>query len=464
VNSIRSENSEIQILDTNKDIIAQTENVLAVNYTDIDRFDYYALIDYKSLKKSIKEEDYKKITDMLNSTSENDDEEYYLLVCSEFYAKYASTGDLIIPKTLDLVLSKKDNDWVIMDTVVEKFDLDVQEDVTGYKLVKSSEMYRNTIDKDFFEGKYENCNIIDELIDAQGVNYEEYPDTDLFQTDAFTYIYYGCVGLLNHNDSKQNEYVNLKYAEKFNVMDSCIDRIGIMFLYTFILFILTGTIVALISWRTVKKQLLLEKKQRDITNAMAHDMKTPLFVISGNAENLIEHTSDDEEKYYASNIINRVNALNSMVYNMLEFSAVESQNFKPTKESFDLEELLKNIADEYGVEIVSNGSVLINADKNLIEHAFKNLVDNAVKYTDDKSSVKITIQDNKVSIINSISDDCNLNLKNIWEPYSRLDNSTGKDGNGLGLSIVKSIFNLHNIKYKASIKDNTFEIKMTLFK
>jgi K+-sensing histidine kinase KdpD len=209
---------------------------------------------------------------------------------------------------------------------------------------------------------------------------------------------------------------------------------------------------------------LLEKKQRDITNAMAHDMKTPLFVISGNAENLIEHTSDDEEKYYASNIINRVNALNSMVYNMLEFSAVESQNFKPTKESFDLEELLKNIADEYGVEIVSNGSVLINADKNLIEHAFKNLVDNAVKYTDDKSSVKITIQDNKVSIINSISDDCNLNLKNIWEPYSRLDNSTGKDGNGLGLSIVKSIFNLHNIKYKASIKDNTFEIKMTLFK
>ena len=255
--------------------------------------------------------------------------------------------------------------------------------------------------------------------------------------------------------------VEYQYAEKFNVIEHCVDSIGIMFVYTVILFLLAGVIVAVMSWRTVKKQIVLEKKRRDMINSMAHDMKTPLFIISGYAENLIESVKDEDERSYAKAIVEQTNSMNEMVYTMLDISRLNSENFTLSTETFSLAELVSdvllnynNFYTEFIIGYACNSSAEISADKKLIECVIRNFIENSLKYTDDKNSVNIVLEEHKFSISNSVNKDNNIDIKHIWEPDKR-KKSEERTGNGLGLSLAKSVLEVHKFKYTAELSNST---------
>ena len=125
--------------------------------------------------------------------------------------------------------------------------------------------------------------------------------------------------------------------------------------------------------------------------------------------------------------------------------------------------LINDVLGKLGIspEIFDSDScdVQITADKKLIERVICNLTENALKYTDYKGSVKIKLDSHSFSISNSISADSKIDFKQIWEPYARCDNSIGIKGNGLGLSIVKSILELHNFRFDASRTENTITFR-----
>lgn len=499
-NHNRAENSEFII--TKNDESISNINYCAFDFVNDKKEEVFGYLYFDEFKELFTDEQYNEITSYLNSTDEEKDREFYQLVCSEYYAFNSETNDTydengksvdpqeatedeivvtninmsdnihpIYPKTVKIVLTEDGNSWNVQDTTIKSYELNVTPP-ENYTLYKEGDMSRNLINTDFALGKYSECSVIDELIDHLGINWtpNQYQSEDLFQIDAFNYIYYK-MGTYYYmpDDVSENSVIDVsqytitkcQYAEKFNVLDHCIDSIGVMFIYTLILFLLAGTIVAVMSWRTVKKQIVLEERRRDMINSMAHDLKTPLFIISGYAENLIECVKDADERAYAKAIVEQTNSMNEMVYTMLDISRINSENFTPNTEIFSLADLVSDILLHYNnfytefiIGYACNSSAEISADKKLIECVIRNFIENSLKYTDDKNSINIVLDEHKFSISNSISSDSSIDVKHIWEPDKRKKNEE-KTGNGLGLSLAKSVLEIHKFKYKAEISNST---------
>lgn len=499
-NHNRAENSEFII--TKNDESISNINYCAFDFVNDKKEEVFGYLYFDEFKELFTDEQYNEITSYLNSTDEEKDREFYQLVCSEYYAFNSETNDTydengklvdpkeatedeivvtninmsdnihpIYPKTVKIVLTEDGNSWNVQDTTIKSYELNVTPP-ENYTLYKEGDMSRNLINTDFALGKYSECSVIDELIDHLGINWtpNQYQSEDLFQIDAFNYIYYK-MGTYYYmpDDVSENSVIDVsqytitkcQYAEKFNVLDHCIDSIGVMFIYTLILFLLAGTIVAVMSWRTVKKQIVLEERRRGMINSMAHDLKTPLFIISGYAENLIECVKDADERAYAKAIVEQTNSMNEMVYTMLDISRINSENFTPNTEIFSLADLVSDILLHYNnfytefiIGYACNSSAEISADKKLIECVIRNFIENSLKYTDDKNSINIVLDEHKFSISNSISSDSSIDVKHIWEPDKRKKNEE-KTGNGLGLSLAKSVLEIHKFKYKAEISNST---------
>ena len=115
--------------------------------------------------------------------------------------------------------------------------------------------------------------------------------------------------------------------------------------------------------------------------------------------------------------------------------------------------------DGKSISLTHGGNNTISADKELIKTAVRNLTDNAVKYSLPESEISIDITDGTLTISNKSEPMTKSEIKQIWQPYVRKDKSRHAKGNGLGLSIVKSVLDLHGIKYDMRFKDSTLTFR-----
>ena len=214
-------------------------------------------------------------------------------------------------------------------------------------------------------------------------------------------------------------------------------------------------------WNTVKNQMIQEQKRRDLTNALAHDIKTPLFVISGYAYTLKEDIDRDERELYLDKIIGQTEQINSLVHNMLNLSKLDSVGMTLNRSDFDLGELVGGIVGDFGnlrdgktISFTRSGDNSISADRELLSTALQNLIENAVKYSPAGSEIRVDLSGRSVTISNPSEYISKADLKRIWQPYVRMDKSRHKKGNGLGLSIVRSILDLHGVKYEMTMKED----------
>ena len=145
---------------------------------------------------------------------------------------------------------------------------------------------------------------------------------------------------------------------------------------------------------------------------------------------------------------------------MLNLTKLNSDKMVLNITEFDVSELTDEVLTSYKklpgkktIKLNKTASAIIKADRELIKTALTNLIDNAVKYSLPESEIAVTI-DKKTLIISNKSEPLTRSeLKQIWQPYVRRDKSRTKEGNGLGLSIVKSIFDLHDIDCDMTMND-----------
>ena len=180
--------------------------------------------------------------------------------------------------------------------------------------------------------------------------------------------------------------------------------------YVIIFSLAVLSVTALYCWRrnvVNKAKYAMDDYQRDLTNHLAHDIKTPLMAIGGYTENIMEvELTEDEKKQYLSAILDNIKFTDSIINKTLFLNSLECGS-KITPEKINVETVVKDaikkyepILEEKGIIFTIEGNTEIKADKNSFENIIENLISNAVKYTAENGTIKAVCERKKLIINN----------------------------------------------------------------
>ncbi len=218
-----------------------------------------------------------------------------------------------------------------------------------------------------------------------------------------------------------------------------------------------------------------EDKIRFFINA-AHDIKTPLSLIMAPIEELGKQDGlPDKAKYLLEIAGNNIRKLNAVTAQLLDFEKIDTKKstvrFEPLNLNYLLSEevsCFRNICDKKDVRLtldVPEESIVVSADRHLMELMLDNLLSNACKYTSEGGHVDICLSANKNKVHISVSDN-GIGIpakeqKNIFTNVYRAENAraTQETGTGFGLLQVKRIVDL----LKGHISFKSKEGKGTIF-
>ena len=195
---------------------------------------------------------------------------------------------------------------------------------------------------------------------------------------------------------------------------------------------------------------------KNVTNNIAHDLRTPLARLRNNIES-IDYKNIDQD--IIKSLTNECDNIISIFNSLLKINKVEKGEKLASDEKVELNKLVKDVIELYApiaenknitIVTLQGDNCVINADRNLIFQLTANLIDNSIKFSNDGGQIQINLSkiDNKVKF--EISDNGigvnEKDLNNIFDLFYRSQKSRSTPGNGLGLSLVKAIAEFHSAK------------------
>jgi heavy metal sensor kinase len=196
---------------------------------------------------------------------------------------------------------------------------------------------------------------------------------------------------------------------------------------------------------------------KEMTDHMAHDLRSPLTRIRGHAEvTLTTAQSLKEYETMAADTIEECDRLLDMLNTMLLISKTESGIGPLSAEEIDLTaqvqeacDLFHPMAEDKGVDLRCHlsGKSGLKGDTRMIQRLLSNLLDNAIKYTPSGGQVTVSLEAKDRHQVISVSDTgIGISAKDlpcIFERFYRCDQSRSQEGIGLGLSLARSIARAH---------------------
>lgn len=214
----------------------------------------------------------------------------------------------------------------------------------------------------------------------------------------------------------------------------------------------------------IENEKRLDKLRKEFIASVSHELKTPIAIIQGYAQGLMENIAETEEdrNFYCEIIVEESLKMDSLVKELLLITQMDSGYFKIEKEKVDLYQMIKDIRDKYSsknreIKYIGEKDIFAYCDEKYIDRVLENLVVNALKYSTGDREVTITVEDieNKYKVIISnesenLSED---DLENIWTPFYRVNKARDRDGHGLGLAIVRGILENHKSNFGVYITE-----------
>lgn len=439
------------------------------------------VIDYEDFVKSIDESDFYKIKEYLAKEKDENGKQYFL-ICTEYY--YSPYDLQIKPLSLDLVYRENQNDWHISADIVKSYTLN-PENTENLMPLKMDNDRSNVISSEFVLGEFSAGLVTLPEDKAERLRYIRSSDfaekEKLITVSPFTCVFTKATPIGIEADTivienpdgsievQQEQHTGyLIYSKRVDVFKSCKDFLCLGFIGIFVFFVIISALMSILLLRNLNIREKEELKRREITNALAHDIKTPLFIISGYAQNIKENINVEKHDRYIERIIERSKEVNELVHKMLDLSKLDDFEFVLSKEEVDLADLVNCVLSDY-TDLNDNKSIklnvcppaIISADKSLMTRIVTNLMENAVSYSDIQTVISVEVSDKFIKISNVTSSVTEKELARLTEPYYRGDKNRKSKGNGLGLSTVKSIVEMHGFKLELGLDKNviTFTIK-----
>lgn len=236
--------------------------------------------------------------------------------------------------------------------------------------------------------------------------------------------------------------------------------------------LLLGTLVAFLlaklSYTRMKAAYDLEDYRKNLTNTMAHDLKSPLMSISGYAENLRDNLNTEKQTYYSQAILNNVQYMNGIIESVLYLSKMEEGKLILKRETLQVRAVVEKLVkereeklQERELKVEMDGDTVLQADATLLEQLLCNLLDNAVKYASKNTTICVMMKDKEISIQNVCEEDLQGIADTLCQPFVVGDTGrSNRKGSGLGLAIARNICELHGFGFELICKEKSFEAKI----
>lgn len=224
------------------------------------------------------------------------------------------------------------------------------------------------------------------------------------------------------------------------------------------------------------ENLIIQEKQ--FTSDASHELRTPISVILAQGEYLLDIAKDEKEKELAQTIVDKSKQVSKLVSRLLLLARIDQNRQKFNKEKVDIGVIIdvaidsmKELAAKKEILLFSNVTegTIVDADESLLLSAITNLISNGIKYGKESGRVlvsasrfgdrtEIVVADNGMGISEE-------HIDKVWTRFYRVDDVRNDEygSSGLGLSMVKSIIELHGgeITVKSEIgKGTEFRIEL----
>ena len=247
--------------------------------------------------------------------------------------------------------------------------------------------------------------------------------------------------------------------------------------------------------KAVEARMKSERMKTELISNVSHDLKTPLTSIINYADLIWEEVNsernvswsrpsgsglsenadveeDGKIREYAEVLLRQSRRLKKLLEDLLEASKATTGNLEVNLEPCEVGVLLSQAVGEYQqrmeekkLELIARQpqeGVTVLADGRRLWRVFENLLNNIAKYSSEKSRVYLNVEakDNEVQIIfrNMSKYPLDITAEELAERFVRGDKSRHMEGNGLGLSIAKSLVELQNGRMEIVIDGDLFKV------
>jgi two-component system phosphate regulon sensor histidine kinase PhoR len=213
----------------------------------------------------------------------------------------------------------------------------------------------------------------------------------------------------------------------------------------------------------------LENLRREFVANVSHELKTPVTTIKGFTETLINGARDNPEDLdrFLDIILRQTDRLTDIIDDLLTLSRLESAPLSEVlaldwRDLCEILELCKDACQsradrkEISLQLECNTPIRAHVDHSLLMQAIVNLIDNAIKYSPERTCVKIVAQVETDQVRIAVTDEgpgiMDEHIPRLFERFYRADKARSRKlgGTGLGLAIVKHIANVHQGEVEVS--------------
>ncbi len=213
---------------------------------------------------------------------------------------------------------------------------------------------------------------------------------------------------------------------------------------------------------------------RHVSDNIAHDLRTPLTRLRNNLENALIKVETETERELVASAMAEADQLLGTFNALLRIARLEVGSRVASFTRFSMTELVHDAAELYealaedkaqSLRLVVKPEIWIVGDRDLLFQTLCNLIDNAIKYTPEGGSIEVSLEDNEREIYLTVADSGEgipeEERERVFDRFYRVAKSRSTPGNGLGLSLVLAVMEIHYAQIRLDDNHPGLRVELT---